>query len=192
MLRARGRGGVCLKRSGGVLRAWGRGGVCLKRSGGALQACKRGGVCLKRSEAREVCRRPGDVASKEVWRCAADVQTRRCLPQEIWSSGVRRRRCLFVSRAPELWRCAARVGTCRRHRGMELWSSGGALQACRRGDVEVWSSNVLLLLEFLAFVPQGSLRETLALRRLSPPLPTHQLIWGTPTKLSGLLRRRAR
>ena len=43
----------------------------------------------------------------------------------------------------ELWRRAAGVGTCRTHRGMELWSSGGTLQACRRGDVEVWRSGAL-------------------------------------------------
>ena len=41
--------------------------------------------------------------------------------------------------APELVRHAAGAGTWRR-RGMELQSSRGALQARRRGSVEVWSS----------------------------------------------------
>ena len=43
---------------------------------------------------------------------------------------------------------------------MELPSSGDARQALpqkRYGDLGLWSSNVLLLLEFLAFVPQGIL-----------------------------------
>ena len=84
---------------------------------------------------------------------------------------------------------------------MELRSSGDALQACRRGGVclkssgaleavqgrvgriEVWSSGALayclLLLEFLAFVPQGSLLRS-GLRRL---------LGGTPAKVSGFAPR---
>ncbi len=38
-----------------------------------------------------------------------------------------------------------------------LKSSGDAMQACRRGDVEVLSAYCLLLLKFLVFAPQGSL-----------------------------------
>ena len=43
----------------------------------------------------------------------------------------------------QIWRRAAGVGTCRTRRGMELWRSGGSLQACRCGDVEVWRSGAL-------------------------------------------------
>ena len=57
----------------------------------------------------------------------------------------------------KLWRCAAAVGTLRY----------GALAYC------------LLLLEFLAFVPQGSWGETLALCVTSRN-------WGSPANVSGL------
>ena len=103
----------------------GRVGVCLElgSSGVVLQACRRGGRSSGALEACYTCRDVEEFASRAL--------------------EMRCRLCLFVSRDLEIWRRAARVGTCRRHRGMELWSGGGALQACRRGDVEVWRSGAL-------------------------------------------------
>ena len=46
--------------SGGVLRAWGRGGICLKRSG----------ALWRRAAGVGTCRRHGGM---EVWKCAAGV-----------------------------------------------------------------------------------------------------------------------
>src|SRR6266480_7780934 len=112
------------------------------------------------------------------------------LPQELWSFGrgveTRRRH-----RRMKLWsfggamqalpqkrhgdrvllRRAARVGTWMRHRGserwryaaavekQEIWSSGGTLQAL---PLCLKSSSVLLL-EFVAFVRQGSRRSACGL-----------------------------
>ena len=73
-----------------------------------------------------------------LWMFAAGVWTSRYGDRELW------RRAADVDKSSELWRCAG---------PMEIWSSGGTLQACRRRDVDV----CLLLLEFLAFVLQGSL-----------------------------------
>jgi len=71
---------------------------------------------------------------------------------------------VFASRDLELMRHAAGPEMWRRHRGMELgssggmlrawrrclkrgleevWNSGDALQTCRRGDVEAWRSGAL-------------------------------------------------
>jgi len=50
-----------------------------------------------------------------------------------------------------MWRRAAGVGTCR-SLPQEFWTFAAGV-----ASKEVWSSSVLLLLEFLAFVPQGSL-----------------------------------
>src|SRR5204863_532116 len=81
---------------------------------------------------------------QELWRCAAGVGTSRYGDRELWRRAVR----VLTwrgHRGSEIWRCAAAVEK------LEIWSSGGTLQACRRRDVEV----CLLLLEFLAFVPRG-------------------------------------
>src|SRR6266513_1658305 len=72
--------------------------------------------------------------SQEIWRRAAGVGTCRSLPQELWSSEVRCRRCL----KRDLER-----------RDVEVWSSGAL-------------ANCLLLLEFLAFVHRGTCGKTLA------------------------------
>src|SRR6266480_4812725 len=96
---------------------------------------------------------------------------------------------------------------------MDLRSSRGSLQVCRRGTLdacwsctnveeaqrygalemrcrrclkrgmELRSSSVLLLLEFLAFVPRGSLGKTLALC-LTPENAAHNC--GHPANLSGV------
>ena len=96
---------------------------------GALEAgCKRADVEVQR------------YGAPELWRCAAGVWRWRCRGTDLGRSGVV-------------------LQTCRRA-GMDLGSSGVVLQTCRRGDsggVELWISSVLLSLEFLAFVPQGSL-----------------------------------
>jgi len=112
-----------------------RGGMEIGSSRGGLQVCERYGVL-------------------ELWRCAAGVQTWRYGARELWrrTAGVGTSR--YGDR--ELWRRAAGVGT-RRSLPQELWRC--ALQACRRGDVEVWSSS--LSLEFLAFVRQRSLAKHL-------------------------------
>ena len=54
---------------------------------------------------------------------AAGVRMCRSLPQELWSSEV--------------------VPQVEGHGGRDVWRSGDALQACRRGDVEVWSAGAL-------------------------------------------------
>jgi len=48
----------------------------------------------------------------------------------------------FASRDLELGRLAAGVGTCR-SLSQELWGSGGAQQACRRGGVCLFASRAL-------------------------------------------------
>src|SRR6266480_4544692 len=100
----------------------------LRSSGGALQALPQ--------------KRYGDL---QFWRRAAGLGTwRRHRLLEM-----RRRRVdveVFASRTLELWRRAARVGTCR-SLPQELWSSGGALQACCLE--EVWRSSALDACELL-------------------------------------------
>ena len=95
------------------------------------------------------CRR----ANVEVWRSGALEACYACRDveeAEIWSSGALEMRCRRIDAEMlrygdlERWRHAAGVGTWRSLRQ------------------ELWSSSVLLLLQFLAFVPQGSVRKTLA------------------------------
>jgi len=101
----------------------------------------------------------------EIWRRAAGVRTCRT------HRGMEFRRCVAGVASKEvcgieIWRRAAGAGTCRTHRGMEVWrcaacvaskkvwSSGGTLQTLpqkRYGAL----AYCLLLLEFLAFDPQG-------------------------------------
>ena len=93
-------------------------------SGGALQTCRCGGICLKSPGTLKAHCRRRDVEvfasrDRELGRCAAGVQTWRYLPQEPWRS-------------------RGGVGTCRRHRGMELWRcAAGVLPLClkRSGGV---------------------------------------------------------
>jgi len=59
----------------------------------------------------------------KVWSCASAMQTWRYKCIELCSPGGG----------------AADLGTSS-HGGMELRSSGGALQACRRGGIEVWNA----------------------------------------------------
>ena len=103
----------------------------------------------------EVWRRAAGVGTcgslpQELWRCAAGVALK-----EVWSSGALEA-CYtcrdveeFASRALEI-----RCGRCLK-RGMEIWSSGGTLQALPQKRFGALAY-VLLLLEFLAFVPQSS------------------------------------
>ena len=83
----------------------------------------------------------------EVWRSGAleacctcrDVQEE---PQRYRNYGDALLACgrgdVEVRRSGALESCrGCRIGTLRRHRGMELWTSRDALQACRRGDAEV-------------------------------------------------------
>jgi len=76
----------------------------------------------------------------ELWRRAAGVGTWRSLPQEVW-------RCVAGVLPP---------------RGMELQSSEVRCRRCLKRSMERWSSSVLLLLKFLAFVPHGSFVKPLA------------------------------
>src|SRR5947207_11026651 len=74
---------------------------------------------------------------------------------------------------------------------MEMWSAGGTLQACRRRALAYC---LLLLVEFLAFVPHGSLtlavcvacRKWRLLRcaTLSPPQSTSPVIRVPPLTLA--------
>ena len=70
---------------------------------------------------------------RKLRRYAAGPGTWGCRGMEIWryAAGPEMWRC----RGMEIWRCAAGVGTCRRYRGLELGSSGAALEACIRGGV---------------------------------------------------------
>jgi len=77
-----------------------------------LRARGRGGVCLKRSGAREAYCGPGDVVSKEVWRCAVGVLPLRGM--KLWSFAVK---------------------SCRRG-GVCLKRSGAREACCGAGDVE--------------------------------------------------------
>ncbi len=120
-------------------------------SGGMLRVRGRGGVRLKRSGAREACCGPGDVASKEVWRCAAGVLPLRGVEPRTEAHCRRRDVEVFVSRDRELGRCGVGVQTWR-YGGSEFWrcaasvlplclkSSGDALQVCICGGVgmEIW------------------------------------------------------
>src|SRR6266480_2862604 len=93
-----------------MLRARGRGGVCLKSSGALEVCCRRVDVAVLRYEDLELRRhatgletwRYGDL---ELGRCGAGAETWRHV--EVWSSGAREACC--------------RCKTCRRHRGMEVW-----------------------------------------------------------------------
>jgi len=76
--------------------------------------------------------------SVATWRYGCLEARCRCSDVEAWRLELWRRAEglrdveVFASRDMELWRRAAGVGTCRTcrtHRGMELWSSGGTLQA---------------------------------------------------------------
>ena len=125
MSRARGRGGVCLKRSGDrelgrhaagldILEVWRCAAGVLPLSGMklwsfAVKSCRCGGVCLKRSGAREACCGRGDVEARR---------------------GV----CIKSSGALEVH--------CRR-RDIEVWSSGASEACCRCRDVEEFASRGL-------------------------------------------------
>ncbi len=81
---------------------------------------------------------------------------------ELGSSGGALQACrrlrVEVRRSGELWRRAAGGGTWRRQRGIALWRFAAGVSTWRCLSQERWSSGVLLLLlKFLAFVPQGSL-----------------------------------
>src|SRR6266480_999471 len=99
-----------------TVKACRRGGVEVWSSYGMLRARGRGGVYLKRSGAGEAFCGPGDVASKEIWRCAAGVQTWRYRGMKPWSSG-------------------GRLQSCRRG-GVCLKRSGAHEACCGPGDVE--------------------------------------------------------
>ncbi len=89
-----------------------------------LQGRGRGDVCLERSGAREACCGPGDVDARggvEVWSSGGALQA---LPQKRYGD-------------LELWRRVAGVRTCRRYRGIELEVR------CRRRDIEVWRPGAL-------------------------------------------------
>jgi len=122
-------------------------GICLKSPGTLEAQCRRRDVEVFASRDRELgrsaegvqtwwyllqeprrcgggvgtCRRYRDM---EPWRSGDAPQACRCGGVEVWSSGAVEMRCRPVDM--EVWSSGGGVETCRRRRGMELWSSRGA------------------------------------------------------------------
>ena len=89
--------------------------------------------CLvKKLATRHKTSRPWGRGGVELWRRAAGVGTWRSLPQEVWRCAEGVLPLCFKSSGGALEAC--------RRGGMEFGSSGDALQACRRRGIEVWSS----------------------------------------------------
>jgi len=115
--------------------------------------CRRRYIEVWRSGAREACCTCGDVEEEETQRYQTlEMRCRRVDVDtlEIWSSGGVLERVVMWRRhrGSELWGGAAAVEK------LEIWSSGGTLQALPQKSYGALAY-CSLLLEFLAFVPQG-------------------------------------